>query len=45
MNINQIRYFITVVDCGSFNAASDVLALSQPALSNSIRTLEESLQV
>lgn len=45
MNINQIRYFITIVECGSFREAADKLALSQPALSNSIKTLEDSLQV
>ena len=45
MNINQIRYFIAVVDCGSFRSACQMVALSQPALSNSIKTLEDSLQV
>ncbi len=45
MKINQLRYFIAIVECGSFREAAEVLALTQPALSNSIRTLEESLQV
>ena len=45
MNINQIRYFIAIVECGSFREAAEVLSLSQPALSNSIKTLEESVQV
>ncbi len=45
MNINQIRYFIAVVECGSFREAADTLAISQPALSNSIKTLEDSMQV
>ena len=45
MNINQIRYFIAVVDSGSFRSASQMVALSQPALSNSIKTLEDLLQV
>lgn len=45
MKINQLRYFIAIVECGSFREAADVLAISQPALSNSIKTLEESLQI
>jgi LysR family transcriptional regulator of abg operon len=45
MNINQIRYFLAIVECGSFRQAAETLSISQPALSNSIKTLEESLQV
>jgi len=45
MNINQLRYFVTIFESGSFRAASDILNISQPALSNSIKTLEDYLQV
>lgn len=45
LNINQLRYFVAIVDHGSFREASDSLGLSQPALSNSIKALEKSVQV
>lgn len=45
MNINQLRYFIAIVENRSFRSASDVLNVSQPALSNSIKALEDLLQV
>lgn len=45
MNLNQLRYFNAVVKFGSFRRASQELNISQPALSNSIRTLEELLGV
>ena len=45
MNVNHLRYFVGVVEHGSFREAAEVLCLSQPALSNSIKTLEDSLQV
>jgi LysR family tdc operon transcriptional activator len=45
MNINQLRYFVTIVENRSFRAASDLLNVSQPALSNSIKSLEDILQV
>jgi LysR family cyn operon transcriptional activator len=45
MNVNQLRYFIAIVENRSFRSASEVLNVSQPALSNSIKTLEELLQV
>ena len=41
LNINFIRYFVTLIDCGKFSTASELLHLSQPALSKSIMTLEE----
>lgn len=45
MNINQLRYFIAIVETGRFREAAEKLCISQPALSNSIRTLEDFLQV
>lgn len=45
MNINQLRYFVTIYEKRSFRAASEILNISQPALSNSIKSLEEYLQV
>jgi DNA-binding transcriptional LysR family regulator len=43
MRLNQIRDFLAVVDAGSMRAAARGLGLSQPALTKSIRQLEEEL--
>lgn len=41
MDLRQIKYFATVARSGSFLRASEVLHVSQPALSVQIRRLEE----
>lgn len=41
MDIRQMRTFVTVAQQGSFTTAGRVLQVSQPALSNQIRALEE----
>lgn len=43
MDLQQIKYFLAVVDCGTFLAASKAVHVSQPTLSAGIRKLEESL--
>lgn len=43
LNINFIRYFVTLIDCGKFGTAAEQLHLSQPALSKSILTLEDQI--
>ncbi|REG86719.1 LysR family transcriptional regulator [Marinomonas pollencensis] len=43
MNLKQIRAFLAVADAMSFASAANQLHLSQPALSLSIKSLEESL--
>ena len=45
MNINQLRYVLTVAASGSMHEASTRLYVSQPALSASIRELEEELGI
>jgi DNA-binding transcriptional LysR family regulator len=45
MNIRQIRHFLAMLDNGSLSAAAEVIHLSQPALSRSIRSLEDELGV
>lgn len=45
MNLNQLKYFYTVCVHGSLTEASEVLYISQPSLSSSIRALEEEFGV
>lgn len=41
MNIKRLRYFCTVVECGSITRAAQVLHLSQPPLSKRLQELEK----
>lgn len=43
MDVRQARYFTTVAEEGSFTAAAELLAMSQPGLSTQIRALEKSI--
>jgi DNA-binding transcriptional LysR family regulator len=45
MELRSLRYFLAVVDTGSFNAASAAIAISQPALTRQIHDLEKELGV
>jgi DNA-binding transcriptional LysR family regulator len=45
LEIKQLKIFRTVVEVGSFTGAGDQLGLSQPAISQQVRTLEETLGV
>lgn len=45
MDLQQIKYFLAVVDFGTFLAASEQAHVSQPTLSAGIRKLEDSLKV
>lgn len=45
MNLNQLRHLIALAEHHSFSKAADVLCLTQPALSRSIQTLEQELEV
>jgi len=40
MTLQQLKYFIETVNCGSISKAADNLFLSQPSLSSSIKELE-----
>lgn len=43
MDINQLKTFCTVIECGGFSKASELLFCSQPAISKQIKSLEKSL--
>lgn len=45
MNIRQLRHFLAIVEHGSLSAAAEVVHLSTPALSRSLRALEDELGV
>jgi len=45
MDLRQLKYFRTIVDQGSFRKAADALHISPPALSLSIKGLEDELGV
>jgi LysR family transcriptional regulator, nitrogen assimilation regulatory protein len=43
MNMRQLRYFVSIAQAGSFNAAADALHVAQSALSRHMKELEEEL--
>lgn len=45
MNIRQLQHFLALMDSGSLSAAAETVHLSQPALSRSIKALEDELRV
>jgi len=45
VRLNQIRDFVAVAEAGSLRAAARVLGISQPAITKSIRQLEQELRV
>ena len=45
MELRQLKYFLGILKHGNFNRAADALFVTQPALSKSMRTLEEDLGV
>lgn len=44
MELKQLRHFVAVVDAGSLTGASNVLHITQPALTRSIKNLEAQLE-
>lgn len=43
MELRHLRHFVAVVECGTLSRAAELVCLSQPALTRSIRSLEELL--
>jgi hypothetical protein len=39
MTLQQLKYFIETVNCGSINKAAERLFIAQPSLSNALRDL------
>ncbi|MGN1390163.1 MAG: LysR family transcriptional regulator [Bulleidia sp.] len=44
MDIRQLKYFLAIAEAGSITRASEQLHISQPALSKTLRQLEEELE-
>ncbi len=40
MTLQQLKYIIEIVNCGSMNLAAQKLFVSQPSLSNAVKELE-----
>jgi len=45
VNLRAMKYFVAMVDAGSLTAASEAIAIAQPALSRQLRELEKDLGV
>ena len=45
MNLQQLEYFKVVSQTNNFTTASNILSITQPALSKAISKLEEELEV
>lgn len=45
MNLQHLEYFITIAKTKNFTTASNLLSVTQPALSKAISKLEEELDV
>lgn len=45
MTLQQLRYIIRIVECGSISEAAKQLYIAQPSLSNAVRELEKELGI
>ena len=45
MNVNQLKYVLAIASSSSMREAATKLYISQPALSSSVRELEEELGI
>lgn len=45
MTLQQLKYILTIVECGSISEAAKQLYVSQPSLSNAVKELEQELAI
>ena len=45
MTLTQLRYIIIISEAGSLNKAAELLYITQPSLTNSLKELEDELGV
>ena len=45
MELRQMEYFCTVVNCGSISRAAKAMHITQPSMSAAIKKIETELQV
>lgn len=45
MTLQQLKYIIEIVNCGSINTAAQKLFISQPSLSSAVKSLEQELGI
>ncbi len=45
MTLQQLRYIITIVNCGSISEAAKQLYITQPSLSNAVKELEQEYHI
>lgn len=45
MTIKQMRYFLAILEAGSFSKAAEILGVAQPALGMQVRKIEDELGV
>ena len=45
MTLQQLKYIVTVAECGTISDAAKQLFISQPSLTNAIKDIEEEMQI
>lgn len=45
MTLQQLRYIVTIVNCGSISEAAKELFITQPSLSNAVKELEKEMGI
>lgn len=45
MKLQQLKYIVTVAECGTISEAANQLFVSQPTLTNAIKDIEEEMQL
>ena len=45
MTLQQLRYIVTIVNCGSISEAAKQLFITQPSLSNAVKELEKEMGI